>query len=146
MEREYEKVLKRYNHLQSELEAAYHEMAQKMGLSDSAMLILYTICDKGENCPLQEICRCSGLSKQTLNSALRKLEAEGTVYLQAAGGKNKNVCLTEEGKALARRTAGRMMQAENEIFASWSREEVRNYLELTERFLTALREKTKEMT
>ena len=46
------------------------------------------------------------------------------MYLEAAGAKNKNLCLTEEGKRLAERTAIRIMKAENEIFASWEQEEV----------------------
>ena len=56
--------MKRFNHLLGEIEAVYHEMALKFGQSDSVMNILYTICDYGESCPLQEICRRSGISKQ----------------------------------------------------------------------------------
>ena len=74
--------MKRFNHLLGELDGAYHEISFKLGLSDSAMTILYTICDKGESCLLQEICLQSGVSKQTINSAIRKLEAEGILYLQ----------------------------------------------------------------
>ena len=139
------KVIKRFNHLQSELDAAYHEMSMTLGMSDSAMIILYTIYEEGESCLLQDICRRSGLSKQTLNSALRKLEAEGTVCLRPTGTRNKNVCLTEEGKLLAERTAGRMIKAENEIFDAWSQADVQKHLELTERFLRDFKEKTKIM-
>ena len=127
--------MKRYNYLLGELNAVYHEMSLKLGLSDSAMIILYTICDQGERCPLQDICRYSGLSKQTVNSALRKLEAERVLYLEAAGSRNKTVCLTEKG----------IMQAENEIYTSWPEQDVEKYLELTEHFLTALQEKAGQM-
>lgn len=133
--------IKRYNYLNGEIDAVYHEMSRKLGLSDSAMIILYTICDNGDCCLLKEICRRSGLSKQTVNSALRKLESETVIYLESAGSKNKNVCLTEKGKSLAAQTAQRILKAENEIFASWSKEDVTKYLELTEMFLDALREK-----
>lgn len=136
------KEMKRFNYLIGEIDAAYHEMSLKLGLSDSAMRILYTICDNGECCLLQEICRRSGVSKQTINSAIRKLEKEGIVYLEPAGTRNKNVCLTDKGKRLAERTAARMIEAENDIFASWKKEDVEKYLELTERFLIAFREKT----
>lgn len=136
-------VMKRCNYLLGETEAVYHEIAWKFGLSDSAMKVLYTICDHGESCPLQIICRHSGLSKQTVNSALRKLEAEDILYLEPAGAKNKNVCLTEAGKLLAERTAKRVLQAENEIFASWPQEDMQKYLELAERFLRSLQDKAK---
>ena len=121
----------------------YHDMAVKMGLSDSAMNILYTICDSGESCLLKEICRRSGISKQTVNSAIRKLEQEGMVYLKSADSRNKYVCLTNRGKELSQNTVIRMIQAENEIFAAWPKEEVDMYLELTEKYLKDLREKAK---
>lgn len=139
------KDLRRFNNLITEIDGVYHEMALKLGLSDSAMQILYTICNYGDNCLLQEICRQSGLSKQTINSALRKLEAEDIVYLEAAGSRNKKVILTEAGKALSQRTALKVIKAENEIFASWSREDMDKYLELTEDFLIAMREKVKQL-
>lgn len=137
------KAMKRYNYLIGEMEAVYHEMSLKTGLSDSAMKILYMVCDKDGRCPLQNIVRYYGMSKQTVNSAIRKLEAEGILYLEPAGAKNKNVCLTEEGSRLAFRTAGRVIKAENDIFKSWPEEDVQKYLELTERFLYALRDRAK---
>ena len=143
MENYVSKEMKRCNYLIGEIDAVYHEMALNLGLSDSAMRILYAICDSGESCLLQEICRRSGVSKQTINSAIRKLEAEGIVYLEPAGGKSKNVCLTKEGKRLAEQTVIRIMEAENDILASWAKEDVDKYLGLTEEFLTAIREKAK---
>ncbi len=137
------KELKRYNYLFGETGAAYHEMHLKLGMSDSAGMILYAILESGDRRLLREICHFTGLNKQTINSAIRKLEAEGIVYLEMAGAKNKVVCLTEKGKKLAERTAGRVLQAENEIFASWVQEDVEKYLELTEKFLQALKEKAK---
>lgn len=141
------KEMKRYNYLIGELEAAYHEMSVKLHISDSAMKIIYAICDQGEKdrCLLQKICRLSGLSKQTANSSIRKLESEGVVYLEPAEGKNKNVCLTEKGKAFAQRTALKMIEAENDILMSWTKEDVKSYLELTERFLTEFKKKTEKM-
>lgn len=137
--------MKRYNHLVGEMNAVYHDISLHLGLADSAMIILYTICDNGESCPLQEISRRSGVSKQTINSAIRKLEEEGIVYLESAGAKNKNVCLTDEGKQLAKHTAVRLIEMENDIFASWKKDDVEKYLELTERFLTSLKEKNRNL-
>ena len=135
------KIMKRYNHLLGEIDSAYHEMSRKLGLSDSAMIVLYTICDNGTNCLLQDICRRSGLSKQTVNSALRKLEQSGAVDTQ--GGRTKRVRLTEAGQSLARDTALRVLEIETEIYDSWSREELDSYITLTERYLSAFKEKIK---
>lgn len=137
--------MKRFNHLISEIDATYHEISFSLGLSDSAMKILYTICDSGDCCPLREICRRSGVSKQTINSAVRKLEKEGILYLESIDSKNKNACLTDTGRQLAKHTAIRLIEIENNIFASWSKNEVEKYLELTERFLTSLKEKHMQM-
>lgn len=145
MNHEVSKELKRFNYLLGETNAVYHEMYLKLGLSDSAGFILYAILENGGSCLLQRICYYTGLSKQTVNSALRKLESENIVYLELAGAKNKIVYLTETGRILAKNTAGQIIEAENEIFASWSREDVEKYLQLTECYLSALREKAKNM-
>lgn len=144
MENRVSKEMKRFNHLISEIEATYHEIFWKLKLSDSAIQVLYTICNDGQDCLLQDICYHTGLSKQTINSAVRKLEAEHAVYLEPVGSKSKKVCLTESGKQLADQTAGRVIRAENEIFASWPAEDVQKYLDLTEAYLLALRRKTTE--
>lgn len=94
---------KRYCYLTSEIDAAYHEAALKFGVSDSAMRILYTICLNGEECPLSEVVRLSGIPKQTINSALRKLEKEEILYLKTANGRNRQVILTDKGIALAKK-------------------------------------------
>lgn len=135
------KEMRRFNYLISETNAAYHEAALKLGMSDSVMQILYTICNSGDSCQLGEICSLSGISKQTVNSALRKLEAGEIVYLEASGGRKKRVCLTDKGRVLAAGTVVRLMEIENSILESWPKEEVEQYLELTRKYLEALREK-----
>lgn len=133
--------MKRCNHLQGEIEAAYHEAALKFRLADSTQFILYTICYLGDNCPLNDVVRMTGISKQTINSAIRNMEKQGLVYLTAATPKTKNIVFTEKGKELAANTVIRLMEAEDDIFASWSEEDVQKYLELNERFLNNLKEK-----
>ena len=49
--------MKRFNYLLGEIEAVYHEVFFKLGLSDSAAKILYTICDEGDGCLLREVRR-----------------------------------------------------------------------------------------
>lgn len=139
------KDMKRFNYLLTETDNVYHEASVKLGLSDSAMQILYTICDydEGDSCPLREVCRRTGISKQTINSAIRKLEKEGMLYLEQAGVRTKRLCLTQEGKQLAERTAMKIIKAENDILNSWPGEDVEKYLELTERFLASFKKKVK---
>ncbi len=42
-------------------------------------------------------------------------------------------------------TAMRVLQIEDEIFASWKKEDVEKYLELTEKYLDCLKERIKEL-
>lgn len=137
--------LARLNLLTSEINGVFHDAAQSMGLSDSAMHILHTICFLGEPCALADIIRLTGISKQTIHSSLRKLEQENILYLRSDGSRRKLVCLTDSGKALAQRTAGRMLRLEKEIFSSWTEADRDAYLSLTERYLTGLKEKTKKL-
>lgn len=137
--------IKRINYLAGEIDAAYHDAALRFGLSDSSLTILYAICSSGHGCLLGDIYSLSGVRKQTINSALRKLEAEGIVYLTAVNGKKKMASLTEKGQELANRTAVRLIRAENEIFDSWPQEEYEAYLALMQKFLTELTEKMKEI-
>lgn len=78
-------------------------------------------------------------------SLLRKLEAEGIVYLKSFEGRKKKVCLTDKGMQLADSTASRLIDIENEIFSSWSDEETSMYIELTKRYLIDFKEKIKEI-
>lgn len=143
MKKEFSIENKRFNYLFGETNAVYHEIAVKLGLSDSALQILYTICDDGGSCLLQKICRTSGLSKQTINSALRKLEQNHIVWLEKTNTKNKIVRLTDEGQKFAEKTAILVIEMENNIFSSWSKDEVAAYLRLTEKYLTDLKEKAR---
>lgn len=137
------KELRRFNRLLGELNGLYHEAAVRLGLSDSGMSVLYILCEEGGACPLSELVRQSGTSKQTINSALRKLEGEGMVRLEAAGGRGKTVRLTGEGQALAGRTAARLIRLEDEIFAAWGPEASAEYNQMTQRYLEDFREKSR---
>lgn len=145
--RETSQALRRLNYLIGETEAVYRRAASSLGLSDSGMKVLYAVCEteEGDRCPLREICRRSGVSKQTINSALRRLEAEGLARLEQSGGRGKTVCLTEAGRALAERTVLRLMAAEEAVLAAWPPADTARYLELTERYLTALRAGTRDL-
>ena len=108
-------------------------------------MVLYVLTDTGGECPLPCLLQQTGLSKQTVNSALRKLEADGGICLRMADRKSKIVCLTESGKIYAARTAGRLLAAENEIYGAWPKEDLEAYLRLAEKYLTELREKAKQL-
>ncbi|MGN0747175.1 MAG: MarR family winged helix-turn-helix transcriptional regulator [Aristaeellaceae bacterium] len=134
-----------FNYLLSEMDAAYHEANQRLGLSDSAMQVLYVICNDGGESLLSDICRMCGTSKQTINSALRNLEKGDYIRLEALPGRRRKVCLTQRGEALAAGTAQRLIAMENAVFGAWTPQDRATYLALTRRYLAAFREQVKEL-
>lgn len=135
----------RVNCLAKDMNALYHRAARILGVSDSELSVLYMIYEKGDRCRLYDICNESGISKQTINSALRRLEGEGAVYLEQSGGKAKLVCLTEKGNALVKKTAARLFKAESDAFKSWAEEDFEAYLRLMEKYNHSLRAQLENM-
>ena len=136
--------MRRFNNLLGEIDAAYHEANQRLGLTDSAMQVLYVLCNDGGESLLSRICRISGASKQTINSALRGLEKEYYIRLETLPGRRRKVCLTQRGRELAQGTALRLIGVENAVFGGWTTEERETYLALTQRYLTDFRAVMKE--
>lgn len=134
----YDKV-RRINGLASDTDELYHRAALKLGVSDSVMFVLYVLNDCGDGCLLYDICRQTGISKQTINSAIRKLEAEQLIFLEQDKGKTKRVCLTEKGRAYMSETAGRLFEAECRVFESWDDDEFEQYLRLMEKYNRSFR-------
>lgn len=131
--------LNRYNYLSGEINALYHEMAVMMGVSDSVQNILYVMYGNGGQCLQSDIYKLSGISRQTINSAIRKLEDDDIVYLKQGPGRNKIVCLTEKGKTFASEKVCPLFEIENKIFDEWSLEEQDEYLRLTQKYRDLLK-------
>lgn len=137
--------LQRINWLASEMDGLYHQASLKIGLSDSASRILYALYTGGGFCLLSEIYKESGISKQTVNSALRKLEEEDVVRLEQHHGKAKIVFLTEKGKEKANDTVSKILAAEIGAFESWSEEEIDAYIGLTNKYVETFREQINKL-
>lgn len=145
MKAEVSNELKRFNYLFRETGAVYYALSSKFGIPQSVMEILYVVLEEGGACSIREICNYSGMTKQTVNSALRRLESENIVYLKKSDGKNKDVVFTESGRRLAVQTAGHVIKMENDIFESWPKADVEKYLELAERYLKNLRQRVENV-
>lgn len=138
-------TLSRFNHLAGEIDSVYHDAALRFGISDSAFQIIYTLYSEGGSCLIGDICAFSGMSKQTVNSALRKLEKDGIVILAHYDGKKKNVIFTDSGVAFAADTVARVIDTENRIFSGWGEENAELYINLTKKYLDEFRRDIKEI-
>lgn len=145
MKKTYYDKMHRANYLFNDLEMLYHQAARKLGVTDSVLCVLYVIHEKGEPCLLHDVCMESGISKQTINSAIRKMEKEGILYLESCKGKAKQICLTDKGRIYVKETAARVFGAECDAFADWSEEEIEQYLYLIEKYNASFRKQIEMM-
>ena len=145
MKRNHSEAVRRINRLTNELDSLYHQASLKMGISDSVSIIMYTVYEDGTECLLSDIYKKSGISKQTVNSAIRSLEADGILYLEQHTGRSKKVVLTDKGVAFAHKTAARLFQAEMEAFDNWTDEEVDTYIRLMEKYTENIRQQVEIM-
>lgn len=137
--------LHRINYLGAEMDALYHQASLRLGVSDSVMRALYTVYDNGGTCLLSDIYKQSGISKQTVNSAIRKLESEEILYLEQENGRGKRVHLTEKGKDYVEKNVARLYAVECEIFASWTEEEIDSYICFMEKYNEMFRQQLEQM-
>ncbi len=145
MEEKHRSELKRINYFCSEMEAVYHQAAIKLGVPDSVMMVLYAIYDLGDGCLLSDVCKNSGVSRQTINSAVRGLERDGILYLEPYNGKLKRLRLTEKGREYADAVAGRLYRAEMDAFDTWSGDEIETYIRLMEKYKDCLKRQLEKM-
>lgn len=109
------------------------------------MFVMYIVYQGKGRCLLHDIRKNTGISKQTLNSALRKLEKDGIIFLEQSGGKTKTVCFTVKGRDYAANTVGRLFDAECSVFMHWTQEEIDSYMHLTAKYNSDLKRQTEAL-
>lgn len=145
MKRKHINEIHRINYLTTETEALYHQASLKLGVTDSVSIVLYSIFDAGNECLLSDIYKKSGISKQTINSAIRGLEADGILYLEQHNGRSKKIILTDKGKDYVEKTAARLHQAEMDAFDSWTEDEISTYIRLMEKYTDCFRQQIENL-
>lgn len=128
-----------YTYLAGEINALYHEAAVKTGISDSVQNILYVLCERGNRCLQSEISKLTGISRQTINSAIHKLQKDGIVRLEQGKGRNTIICLTEKGEKFASDKIYPLYEIENKIWNEWTPDEQQQYLTLTQKYRDGLK-------
>lgn len=131
--------------LYKEMNDIYHEIALFMGLSDAAHTVLYMVCTLGEGCLQKDICARSFLPKQTVHSAVRKLEKEGLLSLSAGKGRDVRLYLTEAGVETARRCVLPVCEAELRVLDSMTPMEQAQLIFLTSKYVEQLRRQTRSI-
>ena len=127
-------IRQRLNKMNNELNGLYHDISVKLGLSDSESMVMYMLYDTQEPLTQSDIVKATGLSKQTLNSAIRKLEKEGVIILEKINEKSKKIVMTEKGQVLIAQKIKPLVDMEDHVLDTWTEEDRLKYLELVEKF------------
>lgn len=133
-------LFQEYIRLQHQIDEFYHELAVRQKLSDSALLVLWTLVDLGEGCTQRDICLQFSLTKQTVHSSVRKLTREGFLSLRPGPGREVQVFLTEAGRALVQEKVLPLKNAEEAASRRMGEEELRAMLRLTRKWLSLFQE------
>lgn len=133
--------LKEFNSLYKALDDIYHEIALKAGISDSAFAILYVLVEFGDGCLQKDIVEYFSISKQTINSSIKKLAEKDIIRLQKGKGRNLHVYLTSKGRQFTDEKIAPVLALENSIFTEMGAVESREFLRLTGKYVSLYRQK-----
>ena len=135
MEQDAKRMLLEYNRETKRLDDLYRCAAKQCGISECAFWILYTLRAEERQFTQAEICEFLIEPKQTVNSALKKLEAEGYLTLSAgADQRSKRVCLTEKGERFVKAHVDRVPEAEAAALGAMTAAERDALIRLTDRY------------
>lgn len=136
--------LKEFNMLYKEVDELYHRIALEIGLSDSAFFILYSIAEFGDGCLQKDIADQYFISRKTINSSIKNLEAQGLIELRKGSRRDMHLYLTESGQAFVKEKILPVFELENSVFQEFSKEECQQLLQLTKKYVMLCRKKIKE--
>lgn len=132
--------LAEFNRLYKKLDEVYHQYAKRLGLSDMALWLLYSLYESGGPCTQRAFCAAWHYPPQTVNSALKSLEKEGIIERKAIPGnrKTKQLVLTQKGEAYMESTILPLMHAEQQAFQEMPLQERAQLLSLTRKYIDLL--------
>lgn len=131
--------LAEFNGIWQQLSALYRRRALEYGISEGVMWVLYSLTLEGGKMMQRDLCLLTGLPKQTVHSALKKLEGEGYIVQESGEDhRTKWVLLTVSGHELAERTAGDLIHREEQALGSLPEQERRALFTTLQRFADEL--------
>lgn len=141
-----EKQLMDFNVIWKEQDDIYRGIAKALGLSDSVFWILYCLRNYGENVTQSFMCGMMLEPKQTINTALKKMESDRLIAFSGSDdGRSKYITLTEKGKSLAETTVDKAISAERAAMEMMTEDEQRQFLGLFRKYNNCLKEKIGEI-
>lgn len=131
-------MIHRFNRITDEITALYHRASRKLGFSDSEMIILYMLCDYARGLTQSDIINATGMSKQTINSAISRMVQNGWIMLGERTNHRKEIRFTQKGETISREVIQPFIAAEDHLFEGWTEPEKEQFLALNQRYRDAL--------
>lgn len=95
----------------NKIDDLYLKAVKRMGVKSGRFVLFYAIAD-GRVYSQKQICDDWSLPRTTLNSIVRDCVRDGLVRLVPRGNKEKDILLTDEGRALVERIFSPLFAAE----------------------------------
>lgn len=135
-----------FNRLNKAISELYHDICVQIGISDSIFDIFYAIIALGDGCCQKDICNYAFTRKQTIHSAIHKLEKEGFLSLKSGKGREMHIFLTPKGERFLEENIAPIIVMENQTCSQMDAEELDTLLLLTKKYFECLRIQTKELS
>ncbi len=118
----------------------YHDCAKSHGMSYNTMMVLGAL-HHYKKCTQKQISEEWGLPKQSVNTIIKKLQAEQYVeLLEGRNKKEKLLIFTDKGNAYADKVLQPIMDMEERALQRMGEEDSRQFEQIMARFTTFLEE------
>ena len=95
----------------NKIDEAYYKVLRTLGIKDNAFVLFYAIAD-GKPYPQKKICDEWSVPRTTLNTIVQEYIEKGYIHLVSTGHKEKEIVLTDTGKAFAEEILTPIFEAE----------------------------------
>lgn len=134
------KRLAEYNSIIKGHEDLYRQLAKRFGMSECSFWILYSLRETNTSITQSELCYALSQPKQTINSALKKMQDYGFIELLISQDRRKKyIRLTDKGALLAQETVDKVILLENQTFDTFTEEEQSLFLQLLHKYTDNLK-------
>ena len=147
MENNWTDPLEAFNQLYKKMDEIYHLYAKTRNVSDMTLWLLYSLYESNAAYTQRELCSIWHYPPQTVNSALKSLEKKGLIALEHSPGnrRNKQIVLTEKGKASMQTIISPLVFAERRAFQGLEDTERAALLSLTRKYTDLLQTEIDEI-
>lgn len=141
MNEQTKKQIRTINQRIKELEALYHAVANRLGISDGEVTVWSVLLTAEQDYSQQELCELLSLSRQTVNSIISKMVRKCFVYLEHIPGtrNEKTIHLTPEGRDYGQSEILWLLQAEERAIEQADPHQVQICIEMIETFTRCLK-------